>query len=208
MKNIFLTVLLTASLIFTLSACGSAAIPQEKTNGTSKPIENASSESASTILENTPSQQTPSSAEIDRARAKEIALNHAKLKEADIKGFEIELDRSDKGVLLYEIEFRNGLDKYEYDILAENGQILNAEKNDINILETAYKKISEEKAKEIALNHAGLKESDIAQYRIEFDVDDGVPSYEIEFKHGKYEYDYDINSSDGTIIKSEKEFND
>lgn len=195
MKNLFLTVLLTASLIFTLSACGANV-----SNLDNDVSQNMASENVYVT-----SQQAQSSTEIDQASAKEIALNHANIKEADIKGFEIELDRNDKGVLLYEIEFRSGVDKYEYDILAENGKILSAEKNDINILETTYKKISEAKAKEIALNHAGLNESDIAQYRIEFDVDDGVPSYEIEFRKGNYEYDYDIDAVSEKILKYEKD---
>ena len=63
-------------------------------------------------------------------------------------------------------------------------------------------KISRDKAKEIALKDAGLKESDIFDYEIEYD-NDGIRKYEIEFKSGKREYSYDINAKTGIIIKKE-----
>ena len=65
-----------------------------------------------------------------------------------------------------------------------------------------------EKAKEITLNHAGLKESDITRYKSEKDIEKGFTVYEIEFISGNYKYDYEINAKDGSILKSEKEIND
>ena len=42
----------------------------------------------------------------------------------------------------------------------------------------------------------------------EFDRDDGRAVYEIEFKHGAYEYEYEIDALTGEVIKSEKDIDD
>ncbi|MBE6824851.1 MAG: hypothetical protein E7513_05840 [Ruminococcaceae bacterium] len=73
---------------------------------------------------------------------------------------------------------------------------------------TADEKISEEKAKEIALTHASLKESEVKALFVELDFDDGVLRYEVDFKHGGYEYDYDIDAKSGTILSYDKDYDD
>lgn len=65
--------------------------------------------------------------------------------------------------------------------------------------------IGSEKAKEIALNHAGVSADNIYDLEIELDRDYGAVSYEISFKCNGFEYDYDIDAYSGDIIKSEKE---
>lgn len=61
--------------------------------------------------------------------------------------------------------------------------------------------ISESKAKQIALNHAGLTSSQVTYIKCKLDRDDGQQVYEIEFYTGSNkEYDYEINASTGTII--------
>ena len=59
--------------------------------------------------------------------------------------------------------------------------------------------IGEAKAKEIALKHAGLKESDVKFVRVHLDMDDGREEYEVEFYSGTVEYDYDIDAKTGEI---------
>ena len=63
--------------------------------------------------------------------------------------------------------------------------------------------ISEEKAKEIALQKAGLTAEGVTFTKIGLDRDDGVWQYEIEFRQDKTEYETDINAVDGTIINWE-----
>jgi len=62
--------------------------------------------------------------------------------------------------------------------------------------------ISEEKAKAIALERAGLAEDEVIFDRVEFDRDDGVEHYEVEFRKDRTEYDADI-ATDGTILSWE-----
>ncbi|MDI9395542.1 MAG: PepSY domain-containing protein [Euryarchaeota archaeon] len=60
--------------------------------------------------------------------------------------------------------------------------------------------ISLDRAKEIALDHAGLAETDVTFVNAKLDTDDGKPEYEIEFYSGNTEYDYDIDPYTGDIL--------
>ena len=62
---------------------------------------------------------------------------------------------------------------------------------------TSY--IGEERAKEIALNHAGLTASGVTFVRSYLDWDDGRAQYEVEFYANNTEYDYDIDAITGDI---------
>ncbi|MBC5715900.1 anti-sigma-I factor RsgI family protein [Flintibacter faecis] len=64
------------------------------------------------------------------------------------------------------------------------------------------------KAKSIALNHAGLRENQAYDMDIELDDEDGTLVYEIEFKSGNMEYDYEIDAASGAILKHETELDD
>ena len=66
--------------------------------------------------------------------------------------------------------------------------------------------IGEDKAKEIALNHAKVTSPNY--FEIEFDTENGIILYEIEFEDTTYEYDYEIEATTGNIISSEKEKKD
>ncbi len=68
--------------------------------------------------------------------------------------------------------------------------------------------ITYDEAKEIALGHAGLVETDIRHYKSELDRERNIIIYEIEFDSGKYEYEYEINADTGKVIKAEKEIRD
>ena len=60
--------------------------------------------------------------------------------------------------------------------------------------------ITAEEAKNAALAHAGIAESSVAQLEIEFDSEDGLMVYEVEFYAGGTEYDYDINARTGEVV--------
>ncbi len=157
---------------------------------------------------------TPNIITADEALA--IAKNHSKVSEFTLTKNELDNDDSK---LHYEIEFYSNNIKYEYDILAIDGTIISYEKDiedDIAVstpmpaptantsVNTGY--ITSNSALEIAKNHAGV--SDIYEVENEFDNDDGISIYEIEFKTSTHEYEYDINASTGEIISTDKELND
>lgn len=63
------------------------------------------------------------------------------------------------------------------------------------------KTVTIDEAKEIALKHAGLTSDQVSFVEVESDVDNEIKKYNIEFYHGSKEYDYEINSANGEIIK-------
>lgn len=63
--------------------------------------------------------------------------------------------------------------------------------------------ISRDRAGEIALNDAGLSESDIVSLRTDLEFDDGRFQYEVEFFHKGTEYDYVIHARNGSILERE-----
>ena len=68
--------------------------------------------------------------------------------------------------------------------------------------------ITVERAKQIALNDAGVKESNAVFLRANLDWDDGRMQYEVEFYSGSTEYDYDIDAVTGAIISSDRDMED
>ena len=68
--------------------------------------------------------------------------------------------------------------------------------------------ISVDRAKQIALNNAGVKESNAVFLRANLDWDDGRMQYEVEFYSGSTEYDYDIDAVTGAIISSDRDMED
>lgn len=69
----------------------------------------------------------------------------------------------------------------------------------------APQRISADKAKAIAFGHAGVSAGQVRELSVEYD-DDGV--YEIDFKVGNREYDYEIGATDGSIRKADVEQDD
>ena len=65
-------------------------------------------------------------------------------------------------------------------------------------------RISADKAKAIAFGHAGVSAGQIRELSVEYD--DGV--YEVDFKVGNTEYDYEIGATDGSIRKANVEQDD
>ena len=71
--------------------------------------------------------------------------------------------------------------------------------------QAAPQRISADKAKAIAFGHAGVSAGQVRELSVEYD-DDGV--YEIDFKAGNMEYDYEIGAVDGSIRKADVEQDD
>ncbi len=63
--------------------------------------------------------------------------------------------------------------------------------------------ITEQQAKEIALEDAQVTKSDVNKIRIERDRDDGRQVYDIEFYVGAKEYDYEIDLYTGEILSKD-----
>ena len=60
--------------------------------------------------------------------------------------------------------------------------------------------LTQTEAEEIALLQAGFKADQVTGLHSEFDVDDGVPEYEVEFFQDGWEYDYTIHADTGEVL--------
>lgn len=64
--------------------------------------------------------------------------------------------------------------------------------------------ITAKHAKETALRHAGLDESQVSDVDVDLDRENGKLIYEVDFISGNTEYDYDINAETGEVISADK----
>lgn len=142
------------------------------------------------------SQSSSSNSQISQNQAKSIAKKHAGV--SSVSQEKIEKDYDD-GIYEYEYEFVSGSYKYEYKINATTGSILKHEKEYVGEV-----KITKDEAKQKAFQHANVSSSNV--YDVEVELDD--KRYEVSFKSGKYEYEYEINASNGSVISHEKDYDD
>lgn len=127
----------------------------------------------------------------------------------------------DDGVLNYDLDFHTATHEYDYEINALTGAIMDksVEVNERAVRETksaataaptaapkaaateaARGFIGVDRAKSIALGHAGVSASSVSFSKAKLDDDDGRGVYEIEFYVGNTEYDYKIDTYFGGII--------
>ncbi|MBS4958775.1 MAG: PepSY domain-containing protein [Clostridium sp.] len=140
--------------------------------------------------------------------AKEIALKHAGLTSDQVSFVEVESD-VDNNIEKYNIEFYHGDKEYDYEINSANGEIIKYDydiehdKNENNV--SSVVNISEEQAKEIALNHAEITSDKVSFIKVEMDVDNGAQKYDIEFYYNNIEYSYEIDANTGDILSYERD---
>ena len=65
--------------------------------------------------------------------------------------------------------------------------------------------LTPEQAQEIALHHAGFTAEQVNRLSIEFERDDRIPHYDVQFHHEQWEYEYEIHWETGKILSYEKE---
>lgn len=142
---------------------------------------------------------------LDEATVKALILSHAELTEAAVQYWRAKLDR-ENGRLVYEAELTADGVEFEYEVDAMTGEIVKCEREQLAANPVpAEEPIGEEKAKEIALQHAGVSTADAEQLRVKADWEDNRRVYEVEFVANETEYDYEIDAVTGQILKSEKE---
>ena len=65
--------------------------------------------------------------------------------------------------------------------------------------------LSQQEAEAIALEHAGLTADQVSFLHSEYEIDDGVSQYDVEFYHENLEYNYEIHALTGQILEFEKD---
>ena len=68
--------------------------------------------------------------------------------------------------------------------------------------------VTQEQAQSMALEHAGLTADQVDRLHTEYEVDDHIPRYEVQFDYDGWEYDYEIHAETGEILSYDKDLND
>ena len=152
--------------------------------------------------------------------AKAIALEAAGVAESAATFTTTGLDRQN-GTDFYAIDFTANGQSYEYDIDAVTGIIISGPQNDSaasastspqpsssvdpspspTASQSGSGTITENQARQIALDHAGLSASQVTFLKSSLDYDDGRQVYDVEFYSSDYtEYDYEIDAATGDIL--------
>lgn len=153
----------------------------------------------------------PSGTAVTLEQAKQIALKDAGVSSSQASFIKEKSDYDD-GRQLFELEFVAGNSKYEYEVNATDGSII---KRDMETYASSNGSgssqgglISRDAARDAALSHAGYTSSEVSALEIEQDRDDGRTVYEVSFRVGRQEFDYEIDASNGAILKAENEYDD
>lgn len=65
--------------------------------------------------------------------------------------------------------------------------------------------ITPEQAQKIALDHVQLTADQVTSLRTRYDMDDGIPEYDVEFYYDTFEYEFEIHAQTGKILSFEKD---
>ena len=142
---------------------------------------------------------------ITQEQAQTIALEHAGVAVSDTVSMQVNRDDG-----AYEVDFRTADRAYEYTIQGKSGKVVDFSYEPLNGQQTSQSAtasqqdggsstvsstsaLTEDQAKAIALEHAGVAEADATFYRVKSDRDDGRSVYEIDQNSGEIlSYDSDI----------------
>ena len=171
---------------------------------------------------------TAATGDIGRDAAVAAALQHAGLTEAEITNLYVKADRDD-GRTVYDVEFLAGGKEYDYEIdaatgavrsfdterehgaasgSANSGNAASGSTGSGNASSGSTTDIGADAAKNAAFRHAGVSASDATRVKVERDRDNGVLLYEVEFRVGNYEYEYEISATTGEVLGHSREVED
>lgn len=162
--------------------------------------------------------------DIGKDAAKTAAFSDAGVTEDEITRLKVSKDHDD-GRSIYEVDFTVAStgDEYDYEISAEDGSILQVDremgKGSVNTTQDQTQSqeqtqnqgtttqsqpaISEEKAKNLALERVpGASAQDL---RMQLEFDDGIQKYEGDIVYDGKEYDFEIDANTGTFLEWSEE---
>lgn len=207
MKKKIVLITMLSVFVLLLSGCGSQPEKGQEETGAA---ESVSRENGSAAAGNTASGNTQA---IELEQAKGIAVEHAGLSLEEVT-FTKAGQELDDGKNIYDIEFYTDTTEYEYEILADTGDILKyqSEQRDQQGADAdsagSGQSLTEDQAKDAAFQHAGISADKAERVKVELDHEDGVQVYEISFDSGDQEYEYEINARTGEILHYEQETRD
>lgn len=144
------------------------------------------------------------SQDIGYEKAKSIAYADAGVSASAVQNVKVEKDWDD-GRLEYEVEFWANNTEYEYTIAGADGTVLKRESEGSKVSGNV---IGFNAARDAALKHAGLSQSDVYDLDVSDELDERTPHYEVDFKSGGMEYEYKIDAVSGAVLSHQTERDD
>ncbi len=167
-----------------------------------------------------------SSEYIGEEKALSVARQHANVQASEATLSKVKLDWDDRR-MVYDIEFFSGDVEYDYEIDAVTGAILAFDRDvahppiakplpssrpaivpPVAPSPQVDQYIGNDKAKRIALDHAGLQDAPSNRLRVSLDSEHNKVTYDVEFRNGRTEYEYEIDAISGQIIEWDSEYDD
>lgn len=150
---------------------------------------------------------------VGETRASEAALARAGMRADEVTMHPITIEEV-SGTAAYIVTFSSKSIAYRAAVNSETAEVIDLTTKPLDTAQASFPNskadkaetaISSERAIEIALAHAGVKRDDAYDVKAERDLEHGRRVWEVEFKSRGMEYDYEIDVTDGTILKAKNE---
>ena len=73
--------------------------------------------------------------------------------------------------------------------------------------ESFFDPVTKEKAEQIALDHLGFSKNQVTRLHTEYEIDDGIGHYDVQFHSGDWEYKFEIHAETGKILSCDRDSN-
>lgn len=145
---------------------------------------------------------------ITEAEAQDIAFKYAEVNKNDVTILTVKKDREDRE---YEIKFYDDFYEYEIDINYNSGRVQNFEKDlrdnvDMNQNTNNTVSMSEEEARNIALQRVGKDSSQVNFTRVRIDRENGITVYDVYFYDSEKEYELSIDVETKEVVSYKEDY--
>lgn len=65
--------------------------------------------------------------------------------------------------------------------------------------------LTEEQAQQVALEYLGFAADQVTRLHSSYEMDDGIPQFDVEFHQGDWEYEFEIHAENGRILSYDKD---
>ena len=70
---------------------------------------------------------------------------------------------------------------------------------------SVFDPVTKEKAEQIALDHLGLSKNQVTRLHTEYEIDDGTGHYDVQFRSGDWDYEFEIHAETGKILSCDRD---
>ena len=143
---------------------------------------------------------------ITESEAQNIAYEYAGVNSRDVTILTIQKDREDRE---YEIRFYDDTYEYEVDVNYNSGRVINFEKDlrdQANIDQDTSVSMSEEEARNIALQKIGKTSDEVTFTRVRIDRENGITVYDVYFYDMEKEYELSIDVDTKEVVSYKEDY--